>query len=73
MEVFGRMANLIFILPVNKVMLKCKDKRSVTHFVLPGTELRNDHKDITNKIDQNIQLLHSAKLTTTTASVKDSG
>lgn len=36
-------------------------------------ELRNDHKEITEKINQNIQLLHSAKLTTTTASVKDSG
>ncbi|KAH6779383.1 26S proteasome regulatory subunit [Perilla frutescens var. hirtella] len=36
-------------------------------------ELRNDHKVITEKIDQNIQLLHSAKLTTTSASVRDSG
>ncbi|XP_057767831.1 uncharacterized protein LOC130988089 isoform X2 [Salvia miltiorrhiza] len=36
-------------------------------------ELRNDHKDITEKMSQNIQLLHSAKHTTTTASVKDSG
>ncbi|KAK6156612.1 hypothetical protein DH2020_010860 [Rehmannia glutinosa] len=35
-------------------------------------ELRNDHKDITEKIDQNIQLLHSAKLAPTSASVKDS-
>ncbi|KAL6558167.1 hypothetical protein OROMI_018517 [Orobanche minor] len=36
------------------------------------TELRNDHKNITEKIELNIQLLHSAKLTTATASVKDS-
>ncbi|PIN00950.1 26S proteasome regulatory complex, subunit PSMD9 [Handroanthus impetiginosus] len=36
-------------------------------------ELRNDHKDITEKINQNIQLLHSAKLTPTIPSVEDSG
>ncbi|GER39530.1 26S proteasome non-ATPase regulatory subunit 9 [Striga asiatica] len=35
-------------------------------------ELRNDHKDITDKIEQNIQLLHSAKLAPATASVQDS-
>ncbi|XP_027173273.1 26S proteasome non-ATPase regulatory subunit 9-like isoform X1 [Coffea eugenioides] len=29
-------------------------------------ELRNDHKDITEKINQNIQVLHSARLTSTT-------
>ncbi|KAK1275845.1 hypothetical protein QJS04_geneDACA003841 [Acorus gramineus] len=27
------------------------------------SELRNDHKDITNKIDRNLELLHSARLT----------
>ncbi|WVZ64982.1 hypothetical protein U9M48_014420 [Paspalum notatum var. saurae] len=26
------------------------------------SELRNDHKDITNKIDKNLEILHSAKL-----------
>ncbi|KAL0451533.1 UNVERIFIED_CONTAM: putative 26S proteasome regulatory subunit p27 [Sesamum latifolium] len=35
-------------------------------------ELRNDHKDITEKINQNIQLLHSATLAPRSASVKDS-
>ncbi|KZV40656.1 26S proteasome non-ATPase regulatory subunit 9-like [Dorcoceras hygrometricum] len=35
-------------------------------------ELRNDHKDITDKINQNIQLLHSARLEQT-ATVRDSG
>uniref|UniRef100_M1ARX3 26S proteasome regulatory subunit p27 n=1 Tax=Solanum tuberosum TaxID=4113 RepID=M1ARX3_SOLTU len=35
-------------------------------------ELRNDHKIITEKIDQNIQVLHSARLAST-PSVKDSG
>lgn len=35
-------------------------------------ELRNDHKIITEKIDQNIQVLHSARLTSTPSSVKDS-
>lgn len=25
-------------------------------------ELRNDHKDVTNKIDKNLEILHSAKL-----------
>ncbi|CAA0814713.1 26S proteasome regulatory subunit- putative [Striga hermonthica] len=35
-------------------------------------ELRNDHKDITDKIEQNIQLLHSAKLAPATASIQDS-
>ncbi|KAK4415100.1 26S proteasome non-ATPase regulatory subunit [Sesamum alatum] len=35
-------------------------------------ELRNDHKDITEKINQNIQLLHSATLAPRFASVKDS-
>ncbi|KAL0348097.1 UNVERIFIED_CONTAM: hypothetical protein Sangu_1037500, partial [Sesamum angustifolium] len=34
--------------------------------------LRNDHKDITEKINQNIQLLHSATLAPRSASVKDS-
>lgn len=34
-------------------------------------ELRNDHKILTEKIDQNIQVLHSARLTST-PSVKDS-
>ncbi|CAK9168854.1 unnamed protein product [Ilex paraguariensis] len=36
-------------------------------------ELRNDHKDITEKIDQNIQILHSARLTPTFASITPSG
>ncbi|KAL7097231.1 hypothetical protein ACP275_10G130900 [Erythranthe tilingii] len=36
-------------------------------------ELRSNHKDITEKINQNIELLHSAKLTPTTAAVTDSG
>ena len=44
-----------------------------THFVFAGAELRNDHKDITEKMSQNIELLHSAKHTTATSSVKDSG
>ncbi|XP_059286853.1 uncharacterized protein LOC132040240 [Lycium ferocissimum] len=35
-------------------------------------ELRNDHKIITEKIDQNIQVLHSARLASTPSSVKDS-
>ncbi|KAL6555154.1 hypothetical protein OROGR_006412 [Orobanche gracilis] len=42
------------------------------HFVRPATELRNDHKNITEKIEVNIQLLHSAKLATATASVEES-
>ncbi|TMX04835.1 hypothetical protein EJD97_004602 [Solanum chilense] len=36
-------------------------------------ELRNDHKIITEKIDQNIQVLHSARLASSPSSVKDSG
>ncbi|XP_073307120.1 uncharacterized protein [Primulina huaijiensis] len=36
------------------------------------SELQNDHKDITDKINQNIQLLHSARLEQT-AIVRDSG
>ncbi|XP_019231000.1 PREDICTED: 26S proteasome non-ATPase regulatory subunit 9 isoform X2 [Nicotiana attenuata] len=36
-------------------------------------ELRNDHKIMTEKIDQNIQVLHSARLASTPSSVKDSG
>ncbi|PHT75328.1 hypothetical protein T459_18850, partial [Capsicum annuum] len=36
------------------------------------SELRNDHKIMTEKIDQNIQVLHSARLAST-PSVKDSG
>ncbi|CAA0832936.1 26S proteasome regulatory subunit- putative [Striga hermonthica] len=35
-------------------------------------ELHNDHKDITDKIEQNIQLLHSAKLAPATAFIQDS-
>ncbi|XP_055822919.1 uncharacterized protein LOC129891548 [Solanum dulcamara] len=37
------------------------------------SELRNDRKIITEKIDQNIQVLHSARLASTPSSVKDSG
>ncbi|CAN4113222.1 unnamed protein product [Withania somnifera] len=36
-------------------------------------ELRNDHKIMTEKIDQNIQVLHSARLASIPSSVKDSG
>ncbi|KAM3269983.1 26S proteasome non-ATPase regulatory subunit 9 [Capsicum chacoense] len=36
------------------------------------SELRNDHKIMTEKIDQNIQVLHSARLASTPSSVKDS-
>lgn len=36
-------------------------------------ELRNDHKDVTEKISQNIQLLHSAKLTSPSEHNKGSG
>ncbi|MCD7451255.1 hypothetical protein HAX54_010469 [Datura stramonium] len=35
-------------------------------------ELRNDHKIMTEKIDQNIQVLHSARLASTPSSVKNS-
>ncbi|CAN4113221.1 unnamed protein product [Withania somnifera] len=35
-------------------------------------ELRNDHKIMTEKIDQNIQVLHSARLASIPSSVKDS-
>ncbi|KAJ8562184.1 hypothetical protein K7X08_011475 [Anisodus acutangulus] len=35
-------------------------------------ELLNDHKIMTEKIDQNIQVLHSARLASTPSSVKDS-
>lgn len=36
-------------------------------------ELRNDHKEITEKINENIQLLHSARLLPVPTSAKDSG
>ncbi|KAL3642997.1 hypothetical protein CASFOL_013812 [Castilleja foliolosa] len=36
------------------------------------SELRNDHIDITEKINKNIELLHSAKLTPKTVHVNDS-
>lgn len=36
-------------------------------------ELRNDHKEITEKINENIQLLHSARLLPVPTSTKDSG
>ncbi|XP_051130965.1 uncharacterized protein LOC127251348 [Andrographis paniculata] len=36
-------------------------------------ELRNDHKDITEKIDANIQVLHSATLKPTTPHIINSG
>ncbi|KAJ4709592.1 26S proteasome non-ATPase regulatory subunit 9 [Melia azedarach] len=36
------------------------------------SELRNDHKEITDKINGNIQLLHSARLSIVSTSVKDS-
>ncbi|XP_015580997.1 26S proteasome non-ATPase regulatory subunit 9 isoform X1 [Ricinus communis] len=35
--------------------------------------LRNDHKEITEKINENIQVLHSARLASRSPSVKDSG
>uniref|UniRef100_A0A5B6YTF9 Putative 26S proteasome non-ATPase regulatory subunit 9 isoform X1 n=1 Tax=Davidia involucrata TaxID=16924 RepID=A0A5B6YTF9_DAVIN len=37
------------------------------------TELRNDHKDITEKINENIQVLHSARLAPRSLPLKDSG
>ncbi|KAL2534816.1 26S proteasome regulatory subunit [Abeliophyllum distichum] len=37
------------------------------------SELRNDHKDITEKIDQKIEVLHSARLAPITESDKDPG
>lgn len=33
--------------------------------------LRNDHEDITEKINQNIQVLHSAKLAPTSVAAED--
>ncbi|CAK7338202.1 unnamed protein product [Dovyalis caffra] len=36
-------------------------------------ELRSDHKEITEKINQNIQVLHSARLAPNSSSPKDSG
>lgn len=36
-------------------------------------ELRNNYKDITEKINENIQLLHSARLPTRSSTIKDSG
>ncbi|KAF7806528.1 putative 26S proteasome regulatory subunit p27 [Senna tora] len=36
-------------------------------------ELRNDHKEITEKINQNIQILHAARLGTTKVSGNDDG
>lgn len=36
-------------------------------------ELRNDHNEITEKINENIQLLHSARLLPVPTSTKDSG
>ncbi|KAG5593716.1 hypothetical protein H5410_034948 [Solanum commersonii] len=44
---------------------------SKTTLCFHTAELRNDHKIITEKIDQNIQVLHSARLAST-PSVKDS-
>lgn len=32
-------------------------------------ELRNDHKDITNKIEKNLEVLHSTKLSRNEASI----
>ncbi|XP_044471113.1 26S proteasome non-ATPase regulatory subunit 9-like isoform X1 [Mangifera indica] len=36
-------------------------------------ELRNDHQEISEKINENIQLLHSARLSNVSSCVKDSG
>lgn len=36
-------------------------------------ELRNDHKEITEKLNENIQVLHSARLAPKSSSLKDSG
>lgn len=32
------------------------------HCLIFDAELRNDHKDVTNKIDKNLEILHSSKL-----------
>ncbi|XP_030523560.1 26S proteasome non-ATPase regulatory subunit 9 isoform X2 [Rhodamnia argentea] len=37
------------------------------------SELRNDHKEITDKLDENIQVLHSARLAPRSAPAKGSG
>lgn len=36
-------------------------------------ELRNDHKEITEKLNENIQVLHSARLAPKSSSLRDSG
>jgi len=45
---------------------------SLVIFVL-FVELRNDHKEITEKIDQNIQILHSARVGSRSSVYKNPG
>lgn len=55
--------------------------RSESDIDIPGVlaerrrlaELRSDHKDMTQKIDQNLQLLHSARLSPKRQTAKESG
>ncbi|XP_018504962.2 26S proteasome non-ATPase regulatory subunit 9 [Pyrus x bretschneideri] len=42
------------------------------HRFSPKSELRNDHKEITEKLNRNIEVLHSARLTPKQSSLKDS-
>lgn len=43
-----------------------------TQFII-ASELRNDYEDTTEKINQKIQVLHSAKLAPISDSIKDPG
>lgn len=45
----------------------------ILYLLLLSAELRNDHQEISAKINENVQLLHSARLSTVSSSVKDSG
>jgi hypothetical protein len=42
-------------------------------FSFPSVELRNDHRELTEKINQNIQVLHSARLPSGSSPPNESG
>ena len=57
----------IEVLLIILVQLQFSDPAIYLFHSIFCTVLRNDHKDITEKINQNIQVLHSARLPSATA------
>lgn len=64
-EYMDNMANFLLTTLFKKNMITAPKNSNIA-------ELRNDYEDITETINQNIQVLHSAKLAPSSTTAKDS-